>query len=204
MKTGSKIFFACFLVVPILASAQFSIGDKFVGGVITYNTIGRPDAQFSPTYSNSFSVNPTLGFMVGEGFAVGTRVGFAYSFYEDLDFNLGRYTYESKTYSAGVFLTKYISLGERFWFSFAGGLDYGRRVVDAPFTTTSLQGGEHYMFTLSARPGFVFLPNQRWGITLSIGNLFYNHFHGIGNEVTENEVGATLGPVGLGVLYFFK
>ncbi len=197
----NRLFVACCLMAGQFACvAQITKGGKFIGGTINYQVNGSPDA-FETSYLEYVAFAPSLGFMVKERLAVGVRAGIGYSFRESNSTTFGPYNVEVWQFSGGVFITNFVPVAEdRFWFTIGGGIEYGRTAIDPSYSSST---SDNYSVNVSIRPGFFFFPSKHWAVTMSIGNLYWTHIHGINNETTDNQVGLSLGTAGLGVQYFF-
>lgn len=201
MKTAIKVIFVCLVSCPLVASGQFTKGSKYIGGTLGYNTSSDPDAPIgSIIYSNSVSLDPTFGFLVGEGLAIGPRVSLGYGYYEALVNPTTKYYVESKNFSVGLFVSKYMSLADRFWFSLSGRLSYGRRYQDP---TTGPSVAESSTISAAIQPGFLFTPNSRWAVSLNFGTLAYVRREFVETKTTQNIVDLSLGDISFGLLYLF-
>lgn len=115
-----KLIFSLFFVLPaVFVSAQTSQGNKIVGGsiAIDFNN-NKEDVDGTVTdisSGNSFQFNPTFGYFVMDGLAVGAEIGFTTTKTEDDNdgdefksnsFTFGpfvKYYHESGAFGMGTF-----------------------------------------------------------------------------------------------------
>src|SRR5437868_436628 len=104
-----------FIVSVIPVSAQFVKGDKFVGGIINFNTQFTPRSNSGQGYNQRvFSISPQFGYFLNSKWAIGLLAGYSYS---DSKTEYVSYTVTGNThsYSAGTSITRYFQIADKFY-----------------------------------------------------------------------------------------
>lgn len=183
------------------ANAQTEKGKIILGGNVGFNSTkvdGAAKADFN------FSVVPSVGYFVGNNFAMGTGVGYTY----DKSVSDGAQT---EAFRVAPFGRYYVNLTDQFKF-------FGQLSVPMAFGTvkdveangdTGAKLGTATTIGVNVAPGFAFFPNKKIGIEFSVNGLGYENAtlkaEGSGAKVKANSFGLeanTFAPK-LGVQFHF-
>ncbi|MCH7410026.1 hypothetical protein MM239_11525 [Belliella sp. DSM 111904] len=195
-----KIFILVFFM-PILSFGQFSKGEKFVGGNMSYYSSKIKYAPSNNPSTTLFSLNSQFGFFVSQSLAVGPAVNFVSSSQPNLNpaTNLFQ-TSKISGLAGGLFIRKFFTISDSFFFSLEGKGLAGRvnRDLSSPFLYEEHSTRVH----LSFYPAFTFMPNQKWGFDATIGEASYQS-NWYTNPSEESNFQVNFGQVKIGVNYFF-
>ncbi len=148
-----------FLFIPFIANAQFTKGDKFIGGSV--NLTAQNNGGNGISKMSNFSVNPQVGFLLSGKFALGGSLSYLHTKSELFGLGLGnKNVYNS--FGAGVFIRNYFPLGEKFVFAIHSGVDYGRGKMEYVSGGLTMKS-EGNIFTVGVKPVFIFFPTNKWG-----------------------------------------
>lgn len=199
----SKFIFALVMMVPFLASGQFVKGDKFLGGYVRVSSQGPTQSGTgSGSSQKGFSIDPRIGFLVSEKFAVGGGIGYSHfnSTYRD-PFN--QREYNSKGVLAGVIARRYFAISERFIFAINGNLNYDRGTESQD--NGSLQGTtKNYGISIGFVPTFIFFPSPQWGFETGVGSLSYSYSRNLTTDADNSYFDCYAGSLSFGVSYYFR
>ena len=206
-----QIFLTVLLLNSFASYCQFIKGDKYLGGTIYLNTQRAPDSQNGGLTNlvNSFSISPSVGFLLNEKFAVGGQIG--YSSYYSKSTNFAPYVSESKSSSIGIgfFARRFYKISDRFLFSIIGLINFNRGSNANTQTNTSANTvteseTQNYQLSTSIRPAFVFFPSPKWGFEASVGNISYSIDRNLSNDEKSNFFNINYGTISLGLSYYFR
>ncbi len=183
------------------ANAQTEKGKIILGGNVGFNSTkvdGAAKADFN------FSVVPSVGYFIGNNFAIGTGVGYTY------DKSVSNLE-QNEAFRVAPFGRYYVNLTEQFKF-------FGQLSVPLAFGTekavnangdTGAKTGTTTSIGVNVAPGFAFFPNKKIGIEFSVNGLGYENFsnklEATGAKVKTNSFGLeanTFAPK-LGVQFHF-
>ncbi len=183
------------------ANAQTEKGKIILGGNVSFNSTKVDGASKADV---NFSVVPSVGYFVGNNFAIGTGVGYDY----DKSVSEGA---QVAAFKVAPFGRYYVNLTDQFKF-------FGQLSVPLAFGTlkdveangdTGSKLGTTTSIGINVAPGFAFFPNKKIGIEFSVNGLGYENFsfkqEGTGNKVKSNSFGLeadTFAPK-LGVQFYF-
>ena len=183
------------------ANAQTEKGKIILGGNVSFNSTKVDGASKADV---NFSVVPSVGYFVGNNFAIGTGVGYDY----DKSVSEGA---QVGAFKVAPFGRYYVNLNDQFKF-------FGQLSVPLAFGTlkdveangdTGSKLGTTTSIGVNVAPGFAFFPNKKIGIEFSVNGLGYENFsfkqEGTGNKVKSNSFGLeadTFAPK-LGVQFYF-
>jgi len=183
------------------ANAQTEKGKIILGGNVGFNSTkvdGAPKADIN------FSVIPSVGYFVGNNFAIGTGVGYTY------EKSVSDRT-QSGAFEVAPFGRYYVNLTDQFKFfgQLSVPLAFGtQKAVDAN-GDTGAKLGTTTSIGVNVAPGFAFFPTKRIGIEVSVNGLGYENFQvkneATGAKVKSNSFGLeanTFAPK-LGVMFHF-
>ncbi|HSF55070.1 MAG TPA: hypothetical protein VLA71_15050 [Algoriphagus sp.] len=185
--------------VPIISFAQFTKGNKFIGGNVSYSRYSYEGGTDSKPFNSIFDLEGQLGFFSSESFAVGPVLNIFSQSRPSINpvTNLFEQT-NSSGVMAGVFARKYFPISEMFLFSMEGKVLGGIRSSD-----NDSEDESNGQLKVGFRPVFTFLPSSKWGFEAGVGNLSYEV--NTANYLSDQTVFlANLGQVSLGVVYFFN
>jgi hypothetical protein len=199
-----KYLLFAILLCPITVLAQFTKGDKFIGGTFDFGTERTPyiSGSFSPAKQDQFSVQPQLGYLLSEHLAFGVALGYThqtFSFGPDTSLS----TTISKQYSAGLFLKRYYSIADKFLFSLNGNVNYSKGKVNYS-SNLSLDESKTNQILVAVSPSFLFFPSRKWGFEAGIGSLSFTHSKTKGSDTPTNIFDLSYGTIVLGFAYYFQ
>lgn len=161
------------------ANAQTEKGKIILGGNVSFNSTKVDGASKADV---KFSVIPSVGYFVGNNFAIGTGVGYDY----DKSVSEGA---QVGAFKVAPFGRYYVNLTDQFKF-------FGQLSVPLAFGTlkdveangdTGSKLGTTTSIGVNVAPGFAFFPNKKIGIEFSVNGLGYQNF-----SVKEEATGAKL------------
>ncbi|MGE6220560.1 outer membrane beta-barrel protein [Nubsella zeaxanthinifaciens] len=183
------------------ANAQTEKGKIILGGNVGFNSTKVDGAAKADV---NFSVVPSVGFFVGNNFAVGTGVGYNYN-------KSVSTRNQNEAFEVAPFGRYYVNLTDQFKF-------FGQLSVPLAFGTvkdvnttgdTGAKLGTTTSIGVNVAPGFAFFPNKKVGIEFSVNGLGYENFttkaENTGAKVKTNSFGLdanTFAPK-LGVQFYF-
>lgn len=183
------------------AKAQTEKGKIILGGNVGFNST---KVDVAAKADINFSVVPSIGYFVGNNFAVGTGVGYEY------DKSVSR-TNQREAFVVAPFGRYYVNLTDQFKF-------FGHLSVPMAFGTqkdvnangdTGAKEATTTAIGVNLAPGFAFFPTKKIGIEFSVNGLGYNNLsvksEATGTKVKTNSFGLdgnTFAPK-LGVQFHF-
>jgi len=184
------------------ANAQTEKGKIILGGNVGFNSSKVDGASKADV---NFSVVPSIGYFVGNNFAIGTGVGYEYE--KTVSANRG----QLEAFKVAPFGRYYVNLTDQFKFfgQLSVPLAFGSlKSVDANGDTGS-KFASTTSIGVNVAPGFAFFPNKKIGIEFSVNGLGYENFstkaEATGEKVKTNSFGLeanTFAPK-LGVQFHF-
>jgi hypothetical protein len=201
-----KFLFTLLMALPFLSYGQFTKGDKFIGGYFRLSSQTPTNSNSGPTTDNfGFSINPFMGFLVSEKFAVGGRIG--YSYYNSI-FDANQPTqskFNSSGFSIGLLSRRYFSISDKFVFSINGQLDFDRGTETRAYSSGSFDSKtQNYQIGVTLQPCFIFFPSPKWGIETSIGSISYNYSRNLSTDLGQSYFNLVYGQISLGLSYYFR
>lgn len=183
------------------ANAQTEKGKIILGGNVGFNSTKVDGAAKADV---NFSVVPSVGFFVGNNFAIGTGVGYDYN-------KSVSSRNQNEAFEVAPFGRYYVNLTDQFKF-------FGQLSVPLAFGTvkdvnangdTGAKLGTTTSIGVNVAPGLAFFPNKKVGIEFSVNGLGYENFttkaEVTGAKVKTNSFGLeanTFAPK-LGVQFYF-
>jgi len=198
-----KYLLVILLLTPFALSAQFTKGDKFIGGTVDYTNQQSPyvDGSFSPRKAEQFSIQPQLGFLLNEHLAFGPTVGYLHqivTYGPDTSFS----TSINNQFSVGVFLKKYYPINDKFLFTLNGNINYLSGVSKYMYKMDNTER-KMYQITAGISPSFLFFPSENWGIEAGIGRISFSHSKTKDSELKTDVFKIDYGIFELGFFYYF-
>lgn len=186
-----------------LASAQFVKGDKFIAGGYSVSVQNSSNGNGGENKHRSFQVYPEVGFFLNSRYAVGGGLTYS-SGTSKFDYGQGVYqTYKNQGFGLYIFVKRYFSITEKFFFSLDGSVAY-----DRARSTTEISGAEStnksYIIGFNATPSLIFFPSDNWAIEGSIGSLGLSHSRGLSDESKSTKFDLNYGSISFGFAYFFR
>lgn len=178
-----KMYFL-FLTVLIcsLANAQITKGDIILGGNVDYTnstTTNTGSNTKVKTRLSNLTIDPSFGKAIKDNLVLGFNIDYTRSTNSSDEPNNGNLT--GNGFGAGVFLRKYIPLGNHFYF-------FGQTALSGTYTHSSLHQAAGYQpltditnssaFSLSFFPGIAYAINHKWQLETGLANFFginYSH-----------------------------
>jgi outer membrane protein len=208
-----KIFFLL-LFAPVLVKAQFSKGDAFLGGNVSMNYYhSSPSGQQNGTSDRentnySYSFSPTIGFFMGERFALGGNIQYGRASSEN-DTGTSLQKDHATSASLAAVGRYFFPFNEKFSFALTGDIFYSRSKYDSEYSNSienyyGKSATKSYSAGIHIKPTFLYFPSRHWGFEASIGNLQFVHEHNLSTYSKASTLTTTLGPISLGVAYYFR
>ena len=117
--------------------AQFVKGDKFIAGGYSVSVQNSSTGNGAENRHRSFQVYPEVGFFLNSRYAVGGGLTYS-SGTSKFDYGQGVYqTYKNQGFGIYIFVKRYFSITEKFFFSLDGSVAY-----DRARSTTEISGAE--------------------------------------------------------------
>jgi len=187
----TKIPLIVLVLLPFISHAQFTKGDKFIGGSLQYTSNRNTNAE---SKSYAISVLPKVGFLLNEKWAIGAMLG--YQNYHTKHAGI----VNSESFGAGFFTRRYFTISEKFIFSLEGGLSYWNRETWGSF----YENPKYDVASATITPSFLFFPSSHWGIELSLASLVYDYTTYKDADAPIHNFSVQAGALNLGLAYYFR
>ncbi|MBS1487101.1 MAG: hypothetical protein JST43_05885 [Bacteroidetes bacterium] len=204
-----KLLLFIFLI-PFVCHAQFSKGEKFIGGSINASLSGT---TFNPApttnTSNYFYVAPSVGYFTDEKTAWGLALTYNNSYQKSQSGTSGSYNSSSGyTWGLNPFIKRYWSLSNSIYFALKGQVGFTRgnskNVSFNAFTSiTSTSETPMYQLDAFVSPSFIFFPTPQWGIETGLSSVGYTYTRNLPNVSSSGTFGLNAGSISLGLAYYF-
>lgn len=180
------------IALTFAANAQTEKGNVILGGNVSYDYSKVKDAD---TETQSFGIQPSVGFFVNDNFAIGTGIGYAYA-------ESGVTT--DNSFGVAPFARLYKGDGN---FKF-----FGQLSVPMAWGTTEeddVKLGNSANYGVELAPGFAYFPTSKIGIELSVRGLYYQNSsfkpEGSDEKTSVNSFGLNANSFAprLGVQFYF-
>lgn len=198
------------LTVSIHVFAQFTKGDKVLGGALYISTQHAPESPSGglADKSNSLSITPNFGVLLNENLELGLQAGLTSNAYENSATGYIN-EYNSNSWNGGLYIRRYYTMSEKFLFAIKGDFNYttGKTHSETTYTSTNEtieNNSRAKSLHLGLSPNFIFFPSTNWSLQASIGNIGYTFLKNSDEEHGANLFNITYGTVGLGVSYYFR
>jgi len=200
------------LFIAILTNAQFRKGDKYLGGTFSISVQGVPNSPNGGATSeaNSFGIDPSIGFLMNEKFAIGGHIGYDWYHQKSTNFSSSNEN-NSNSFSTGLHARRYFKISENFLFSVVGFLGFNRGVVTSistynlpPQQGTSENKTKEYQLWTSIVPGFMFFPSPRWAFEVSVGSIGQTQRRSLSTHAIQNTFYLRYGIISFGLFYYFR
>lgn len=192
MKKTFTLLCIALAIATQQASAQIKKGEKMLGGNIGFTT-SKGEQSNAPNYEakvTNISINPQLGFGLGDNWIAGIQAGYGYSKQKTV-FPLGGVSEDkSNTISGGVFARKFFPFSERFGLFGQGDVNYSH--TNNKGTTVGGATGESNTnrVGVAVSPGAYFRTGKRFILEAEVGSIGYEHgvtkSGGSGSKTTSN------------------
>jgi hypothetical protein len=193
--------------------AQTEKGNFMIGGNVQVSSDKQDDADKSNT---NFTINPSVGYFIGNNFAIGTGIGYQFSKTHQNTANGGviaTNTLKNEAFIVSPFARYYKGINEQFKF-------FGQLSVPMAFGNTKVgdADGNNYVKTgkynsvgVALSPGVAFFPGKKFGIEFSVQGISYNTTNlkdGDGNDIVGGgnknfNLGANFFDPNIGVQFYF-
>jgi hypothetical protein len=207
-----KLIILFLLLSPVIASAQFTKGQVFLGGSLSLG-LDYQHYTVSPTQNttqgknNSFTISMTGGYFLNQKVAVGINIGYSKLFSES-DWTTGFQNSKANSFTTGLFTRYYIPLSKSFYFAVQGKIYFDRENG----ANTALNNGtmsvdqisDSYSLGLTVNPIFIFFPSSKWSIEGSVGSLGYDYTRSLPNVSSGYGFGLSAGSLAFGLAYYFS
>lgn len=168
----------------------FAKGDKFISGLIGYNSVSHSD----DSKEKNFNVSPRFGYFLNDFIAVGGRLGYAW---EQREGASGKKFVRNSTLTVGAFGRYYLLPGSNFSVFGELGLGFGStRNISRKWTN-----GINVGFS----PGLSYFIGQNFAFEASFGVISYNTVNpgSKGGSTDSFDIGINLEDINFGVIYKF-
>jgi len=178
-----KIFLSALAVfIVFLSHAQIKKGTVFIGGNINFShqSSKADDSLYIPLNpATNFSFSPSVGWAIKDNLVFGIDLGYGY---QKINYNYASPNYYDKlnSYSGGIFLRKYATLGSGFYL-------FGQTDLDFTYTKTShsqgipdLQKTKTNTIGLSFYPGVAYRVSSHWQLETGLpglAHITYSHMN---------------------------
>jgi hypothetical protein len=182
MKTLLTLVIA--LSITTYSVGQINSGAVLLEGTLNYNHSTSdyeisPNSPFSTSKqkSTSFAFRPRVGFFVNEAFVMGLGVSYESTSYAYLSFYDGApstpYAEKSSLIALTPYVRQFIPLNEKVYLTITGNVSIG--VGKARYGDDSALKNDLFNMRVDVGPGLTYFLSQRWAVTASFGQLFYNY-----------------------------
>lgn len=204
----------CFLYLALIClafttNAQFAEGTKALSLNVSFSKkdgYEKPNAPLSLRYDIEYiSASPKFGVFIAKNLAVGALLEGSYY---RIKFLQNEFDNTTESYSAGIFITRYITISEKFLFSIEGQTKLTRGNETQTEYNSSIGFFQTTKFnynslTVKAIPAFTYLPNSKLGLHASIGNFSHTIIYNVTVDDRANETQFNFGSFSFGISYFF-
>jgi hypothetical protein len=201
MKHVMALFFILF---SICVHAQFTKGDKFIGGQISMKHTNFHNGGLST--DRYINLLPSCGFLLNKNFALGMKLGYSNDTYKVVPYGQVLSKTITTSFSAGMFAKRFFTVHENFFFALTGDILFARvagKSIDNIDKMTETD--KSYTFDIGITPSFIFFPSSKWGIEASLGNLSYVHNQQLRtNGGKSDQINFNAGTFSLGFSYYFR
>jgi hypothetical protein len=202
----NSALFSLLLLFSLKTRAQFTEGDKFIGGTFFFNNhkySNDPGAGESGIKSAMLEVRPAVGFFLNDKVAIGGMVSYASSYQENITNSNMDYKNSARNYSLGLFVNRYFAISEKFYFMLGGNVSYGRGRQKTESQFSESRVAKYHGINMSVKPTFIFFPSRKWGIEAGIGTLSYAYTKYLSSGGENNDFQLNYGTFSLGFAYYF-
>ena len=170
------------VLICSLANAQIKKGDIILGGNVDYtnststNDVGNTGYKIKNSYVN---IAPSFGKAIKDNLVLGFNLNYTYSTNSSDQANNG--SLAGNGFGAGLFLRKYIPLGNHFYF-------FGQTAISGIYTHNHVNQASGYQpitdvtnstnLSLTFFPGIAYAINHKWQLETGLANFFginYSH-----------------------------
>jgi len=155
-------------------NAQIQQGSIITGGHFNYNNTDHStdNSSFSNGHnysSNSLTISPRIGFFTSESTLVG--IGLVFEHRDSESESSGYYgtsidKFKSNLFLINPYVTKYSKIKDKFYFTTRVNLMAGIGKED---------DNKVFELRVNATPGLSYFVNDKWALTCSVGNIYYNY-----------------------------
>lgn len=171
-------FLFFFLLAGFMSQAQFKKGDILLGGDLSVSTQSVNNSNPYSDKQTSFGISPSVGKFINDNTLIGIQAGYYHLNEKQNNSGATIVNNSSNTYSAGVFLRRYKSLGSHFYvFLQPRLLALYNRVKNMYSDSTQPESKSNgYNINLGLAPGIAYSFNDKLMVELSFQNLFYANY----------------------------
>jgi hypothetical protein len=190
------------ILFSFCAHAQFTKGDKFIGGNVTMKHVSYDDGDEEDVY---FGVSPSAGIFLTKNFALGLDLGYSHDSYKTyVDFQVSSKRI-SQSYTTGIFAKRFFTISDKFFFALKGDVVYQRSINNHTSVNGVKSSTKSYVLGTNLTPSFIFFPSPKWGIEASLGSLSYTHNQEIpADGTTTDQLNFYAGTFSLGFTYYLR
>ena len=186
MKKNFTIFTVLYFISQS-AFAQFTKGQKLIGGNVSFST---SSGSFDGSSFNNSNINNTSNTGIGADISKAKfispktllGIGLAYGYYryvvdQQAPANNNNYKYTSHSGGVNVFAQRFISLGNNFFFTILTGGTIGYNYSkQTDFTSKAILKAKGYSINANITPGLSYKINDRFLFDAFLSNFIFAYF----------------------------
>lgn len=198
MKTIILLVISC---LPLATAAQFTRGNRYISGSVSFDMSRNSDGIESYTRYSSISIGPSIGFLVRDNVAIGSSFSINHRNYKDN--SASSYFSTSRSIDLGFFVQRFFVINDHFLIYGSTGPAYFRTVNKATasnYDSKSKRAG----FRAGLSVGLVFRPSDRIAVAGNMGLLSFSHSEGLSDDSSSNSFGFYYGGPSFSIMYFLK
>lgn len=163
-----QLLIASSIFIASTSTAQISKGSVLLGGGISAFREKSEGANSSVGKATGVFLSPSIGFATNDNKVFGIKAGYGGNKSKSTP---ASYEVENKSFNAGFFYRRYLSLGASFYLFGEGGVSYGKSKYEQknPFSASVTDRNSN--ITLSLFPGVTYAVSKRFHLEASINNL---------------------------------
>ncbi len=197
------------LLLGVACYAQLPTGLKQIGGSVSFSqSSSKLNTGELVGETRELSVLPRFGYFVNEELSVGITTGIANRYQsQPNNGNLDDLSeIESTSYIVGAYLRWHEPISDRFYFFLQPEtvVSFGKSSFSEVTNEPSSNG-----FAVGLRPGFLFMPNEHWGIESNFGYFGYSQNNSKADQDADPNVSKSFGfdlggtTLQVGVQFYF-
>jgi hypothetical protein len=201
IRTGifQSLLFSILAGLIISGNAQLSKGDKFIGGTAYIFGAAQRETKeliFPTPGMIVLNVNPLLGFVLNEKYALGAQAGILVG----LERNRG--SDDMFGFGAGLMGRRFFTLSDRCLWTIHGQFNYQYILQDA--SSSRPRPSDFHEWQIALRPAVIYFPTPAWGFEAGIGSVGLAWANNRTEKTRDFQVFAGLGQFKLGINYYIR
>lgn len=193
------------LLFASITKAQITKGSTFIGGQISGSSYKQENGSSSVQKQSSLVFSPAIGTAIKQNLIAGIDLTYAHTKYEYSPSPAN----ESNSFGGGLFLRRYASIANRFYFFLQGRAGYYHDKSENNNGSTAYKNTSN-SFNLSLYPGVSFALSKCLHIEAGLNNLaLLNYSHGTAkqtgyNDQTTNSFGFSTSAAGSNLTFALR